>query len=200
MILKREFYERDTLTVAKELLGKLLVHETKEGTTIGRIVETKRMRDQRIRHRMLTTISAQRGRKFSMDPLGGHAYVYQIYGIYLCFDVTSGRLVGKPEATLVRALEPIDGLGVMMRRRGVSNGHIANLTAGPGKLCVAMGISKKQNGVDLCVPPLRIETGATVDKRPIIQTTRVNVDYADEWKRLPRRFFMKDNDFVSRTN
>ena len=87
-----------------------------------------------------------------------------------------------------------------MRRRGVSNGHIANLTAGPGKLCVAMGISKKQNGLDLCVPPLRIETGATVDNRQIIQTTRVNVDSVDEWKHFPWRFFMKDNDFVSRTN
>lgn len=63
----------------------------------------------------------------------GHACVYQIYGIYVCFDVTSGRLVGKPEAFLVRALEPVDGLGAMMSRRGASNGQIANLTNGPSK-------------------------------------------------------------------
>jgi DNA-3-methyladenine glycosylase len=199
VILKREFYERDTLTVAKELLGKLLVHETKEGTTIGRIVETEAYEgpEDKASH-AYNNLRTERT-EVQYGPKG-HAYVYQIYGMYFCFDVTSGRLVGKPEAILVRALEPIDGLGVMMRRRGVSNGHIANLTAGPGKLCVAMGISKKQNGVDLCVPPLRIETGAIFDKRQIIQTTRVNVDYADEWKHFPWRFFMKDNDFVSRTN
>jgi DNA-3-methyladenine glycosylase len=88
----------------------------------------------------------------------------------------------------------------MMRRRGVSKGQIANLTNGPSKLCMAMGISKKQNGVDLCVPPLRIETGVTVDERQIVQTVRVNIDYADEWKHLPWRFLIKNNRFVSRPN
>jgi DNA-3-methyladenine glycosylase len=120
--------------------------------------------------------------------------------MYFCFDVTSGRIVGKPEAILVRAVEPIDGLEVMTRRRGASKGRIANLTNGPSKLCMAMGISKKHNGVDLCASPLRIETGATVDESQIIQTTRINVDYADEWKHLPWRFFIKGNGFVSRKN
>lgn len=199
VLLKREFYERDTLTVAKELLGKLLVHETKEGTTIGRIVETEAYEGPEYKASHAYNNLRTERTEVQYGPKG-HAYVYQIYGMYFCFDVTSGRLVGKPEAILVRALEPIDGLGVMMRRRGVSNGQIANLTAGPGKLCAAMGISKKQNGVDLCVPPLRIETGGTRDERQIVQTGRVNIDYADKWKYLPWRFFIKNNAFVSRPN
>lgn len=192
VILKREFYERDTLTVAKELLGKLLVRETKVGTTIGKIVETEAYEgpEDKASHAYNNLCTERTEVQYGPK---GHAYVYQIYGIYLCFDVTSGRLVGKPEAILVRALESMEGLGVMMSRRGVSNGQIANLTAGPGKLCAAMGISKKQNGVDLCVPPLRIETGGTGDERQIVQTGRVNVDYADKWKYLPWRFFIKNN-------
>ena len=199
MILKREFYERYTLTVAKELLGKLLVHETREGTTIGKIVETEAYNgpEDKASH-AYNNLRTERT-EVQYGPKG-HAYVYQVYGMYFCFDVTSGRLVGKPEAVLVRALEPIGGLGVMMRRRGVSKGQIANLTNGPSKLCMAMGISKKQNGVDLCVPPLRIETGVTVDERQIVQTVRVNIDYADEWKHLPWRFLIKNNRFVSRPN
>jgi DNA-3-methyladenine glycosylase len=199
MILKREFYERYTLTVAKELLGKLLVHETSKGTTIGKIVETEAYNgpEDKASH-AYNNLRTERT-EVQYGPKG-HAYIYQIYGMYFCFDVTSGRLVGKPEAVLVRALEPIGGLGVMMRRRGVSKGQIANLTNGPSKLCMAMGISKKQNGVDLCVPPLRIETGVKVDERQIVQTVRVNIDYADEWKHLPWRFLIKNNRFVSRPN
>jgi DNA-3-methyladenine glycosylase len=199
MILKREFYERYTLTVAKELLGKLLVHETREGTTIGKIVETEAYDgpEDKASH-AYNNLRTERT-EVQYGPKG-HAYVYQVYGMYFCFDVTSGRLVGKPEAILVRALEPIGGLGVMMRRRGVSKGQIANLTNGPSKLCMAMGISKKQNGVNLCVPPLHIETGVTVDEGQIVQTGRVNIDYADEWKHLPWRFLVKNNRFVSRPN
>lgn len=187
------------MTVAKELLGKLLVHETGEGTIIGKIVETEAYNgpEDKASH-AYNNLRTERT-EVQYGPKG-HAYVYQVYGMYFCFDVTSGRLVGKPEAILVRALEPISGLEVMMRRRGVSKGQIANLTNGPSKLCIAMGISKKQNGVDLCLPPLRIETGVTVDERQIVQTVRVNIDYADEWKHLPWRFVIKNNRFVSRTN
>jgi DNA-3-methyladenine glycosylase len=199
MILKREFYERYTLTVAKELLGKLLVHETREGTIIGKIVETEAYNgpEDKASH-AYNNLRTERT-EVQYGPKG-HAYVYQVYGMYFCFDVTSGRLVGKPEAILVRALEPIGDLGVMMKRRGVSKGQITNLTNGPSKLCMAMGISKKQNGINLCVPPLRIETGVTVDERQIVQTVRVNIDYADEWKHLPWRFLIKNNPFVSKPN
>jgi DNA-3-methyladenine glycosylase len=197
MILRREFYERDTLTVAKELLGIFLVHDTEEGTIIGKVVETEAYigpedkASHAYNNRRTKRTEVQFGPK-------GHAYIYQIYGMYFCFDVTSGRHAGKPEAILVRALEPIGGLEVMMRRRG--SGHLSNLTSGPSKLCMAMGISKKQNGADLCMGSLCIETGVTIDQVHITQTPRVNVDYADEWKHLPWRFYLKDNVFISKPN
>jgi len=197
MLLKREFYERDTLTVAKDLLGKFLVHETGEETVVGKIVETEAYvgPEDKASHaygnRRTERTEVQFGPK-------GHAYIYQIYGMYFCFDVTSGRSCGKPEAVLVRALEPISGLEIMMRRRETTKGQIAGLTNGPGKLCMAMGISKKQNDADLCASALHIDTGVRLGQRQIIQTTRVNVYYAGEWAHTPWRFYVKDNGFVSK--
>lgn len=197
MILNRDFYERDTLTVAKELLGKFLVHETVEGTTIGKIVETEAYKgpEDKASHAYNNLRTERTEVQFGPK---GHAYIYQIYGMHFCFDVTSGRSVGKPEAILVRALEPIDGVEIMIRRRGVTSSRIANLTNGPSKLCMAMGITKKQNGKDLCIPPLYIKAGVAVEEKQIMQTKRVNVDYAEKWRHMPWRFFIKDNGFVSK--
>ncbi|MGD0495049.1 MAG: DNA-3-methyladenine glycosylase [Candidatus Bathyarchaeia archaeon] len=197
MILSRKFYERDTLTVAKELLGKFLVHENTEGTTIGKIVETEAYMGPEDKASHAYNNLRTRRTEVQFGPKG-HAYIYQVYGMYFCFDVTSGSLVGKPEAILVRALEPIEGVELMIRRRSPARSRIFSLANGPGKLCIAMGISKKQNGTDLCVPPLCIEIGVTVNEKQVIQTTRVNVDYAKEWKHLPWRFLIKDSCFVSK--
>jgi DNA-3-methyladenine glycosylase len=118
--------------------------------------------------------------------------------MHYCFNVTSGIIPGKPEAILVRALEPVLGVDIMTKRRDVSNPNITNLTNGPGKLCMAMSMSTKQNGVDLCVPPLHIDDEETVEKSNIVETTRVNVDYADKWKNSPWRYCIKNNAFVSK--
>jgi DNA-3-methyladenine glycosylase len=118
--------------------------------------------------------------------------------MYFCLNITTGRVPGKPEAVLVRALEPIAGIEIMAKRRRIPKRRIYDLTGGPGKLCMAMGISKKQNDADLCTSRLHIEKMARIDERSIVQTRRVNVDYADEWKNRPWRFFMKNNSFVSR--
>jgi len=197
MILKRKFYERETLTVARELLGKLLVHESDEGLTAGKIVETEAYMgpEDKASHAYgnLRTkrTEAQYGPK-------GHAYIYFVYGMYYCFNVTSGRIPGKPEAILVRALEPVSGTELMKKRRALSKGRAINLTNGPGKLCMAMDMSTKQNRADLCTPPLHIDAGEKIRKAEIAQTTRINVDYADEWKNKPWRFFVKNNAYVSR--
>jgi DNA-3-methyladenine glycosylase len=196
MILKRKFYERETLTVAGELLGKLLIHETKEGVTAGKIVETEAYLgpEDKASHAYgsLRTkrTEAQYGPK-------GHAYIYFVYGMYHCFNVTSGRTAGKPEAILIRALEPVSGIEIMKKRRAISQGRAINLTNGPGKLCMAMGMSTKQNGADLCAPSLHIDEGENIRKAEIVETTRINVDYAGEWKNTPWRFFVKNNAFVS---
>jgi len=185
------------LTVAKELLGKFLVHEDAEGTTIGKIVETEAYIGPEDKASHAYNNLRTRRTEVQFGPKG-HAYIYQVYGMYFCLNATSGSFVGKPEAILVRALEPIEGVDLMIRRRGSDASRIVGLANGPGKLCIAMGISKKQNGADLCVPPLCIETSVTVNEQQVIQTARVNVDYAEEWKRLPWRFLIKDNYFVSK--
>jgi DNA-3-methyladenine glycosylase len=197
MILKRKFYERDTLTVAKELLGKSLVHETAEGVTIGKIVETEAYMgpEDKASHAYGNLRTERTEIQFGPK---GYAYIYLVYGMYSCFNVTSGRFLGKPEAILVRALEPIKGFEIMTKRRGVLKDKATNLTDGPGRLCIAMELSTEQNGVDLCVPPLHIDNGVTMAEGNIAQTTRVNVDYADEWKNSPWRFFIKKNAFVSK--
>jgi len=197
MILKKQFYERETLTVAKELLGKYLVHETLEGATAGKIVETEAYKgpEDKASHSYGNLRTMRTEVQFGPK---GHAYVYQIYGMYFCLNVTSGRVRGKPEAILVRALEPVSGFETMTRRRRLSKNRTANLTNGPGRLCMAMGISTRQNGADLCAKPLHIDDGLDVDSADIVQTTRINVDYADAWKNFPWRFYLKDNDFVSK--
>jgi len=197
MILRREFYKRDTLTVAKELLGKYLVHESPEGVTIGKIVETEAYMgpEDKASHAYGNLRTKRTEVQFGPK---GHVYIYQVYGMYYCFNVSSGGVPGKPEAILVRALEPVSGVEIMMKRRGASKGQTANLTSGPGRLCMAMGMSTRQNGADLCVPPLHIDTGVTADKNDIAQTKRVNVDYSGEWKDKAWRLFIRDNIFVSK--
>jgi DNA-3-methyladenine glycosylase len=195
MILTRDFYERDTLTVAKELLGKVIVHETSEGLTMGKIVETEAYigPEDKASHAYRNLRTSRTEVQFGPK---GHAYIYLVYGMYYCLNATSGRLGGKPEAILVRALEPLGGIEIMLRRRDVSN--VANLTNGPGRLCMAMGLTKKQNAADLCVSPLHIDVGEVVDEEDIAQSTRVNVDYADEWRDRPWRFYVRNNKFVSK--
>jgi DNA-3-methyladenine glycosylase len=197
MILTRDFYERDTLTVAKELLGKLIVNETSEGLTMGKIVETEAYigPEDKASHAYRNLRTPRTEVQFGPK---GHAYIYLVYGMYYCLNATSGRLAGKPEAVLVRALEPLDGIEIMLRRRGISDGNVANLANGPGRLCMAMGLTKKQNAADLCVSPLHIDAGKVVDEEDIAQVSRVNVDYADEWRDRPWRFYMRNNKFVSK--
>jgi DNA-3-methyladenine glycosylase len=195
MILKESFYRQDTMTVARELLGKILVHESREGMTTGRIVETEAYRgpEDQAAHssggRRTVRTEVMFGQK-------GHAYVYFIYGLYYCFNVISGNVPVKPEAVLIRALEPVAGVEIMEKRRG-QQVKVANLTNGPSKLCMAMGISKAQNKFDLTAPPLYIEGASLVPKDDIVETIRIGVDYSGEWKNKPWRFYIRNNRFVS---
>lgn len=195
MILKREFYIRDSVVVAKELLGKILVNETSEGITAGKIVETEAYKgpEDQASH---SYGNKRTPRTETMFGPKGHAYIYLIYGLYCCFNVTSGAVIGKPEATLIRAVEPLKGLDLMMKRRGPT-GQRKNIASGPGRLCIAMGISKTHNGIDVCKPPFYIEANSMVDSANIVETSRIGVDYAADWKDMPWRFYIKNNPFVS---
>jgi DNA-3-methyladenine glycosylase len=197
MILQRVFYERDTITVAKELLGKILVHESADGTTEGRIVETEAYcgpEDQ--------AAHSSGGRRTPRNEVmygeKGHAYVYLIYGMYFCVNITAGNMLGKPEAVLLRALEPVAGEKIMAKRRGVIGEGLGNLARGPGRLCMAMDITKAQNKLDVTKPPLYIKNVPAVNLDEIVETTRVGVDYAGEWKNSPWRFYIKGNKHVSK--
>ncbi len=198
MILPREFYERDPLIVAKQLLGKLFVHESEEGRTAGRIVEVEAYLgpEDKASHAYNSRRTARTEIQFGPK---GHAYIYFIYGMYYCFNVTVGGTPAKPEAVLLRALEPVQGIELMAKRRLAATDDLRNLANGPGRLCMAMGLSKKQNNADLCVPPLHIDDSQLdVSDESILAASRIGVDYAGEWKNKPWRFFVKNNPFVSR--
>src|SRR6478609_5638707 len=149
-ILRRSFYERDTVTVARELLGKILVH----GRTSGLIVETEAY----IGGDDLASHSARgitnRTRVIFGAP--GHAYVYFIYGMYECLNLVA-EPDGKPGCVLIRALEPVAGIEAMQRRRPAAH-SVRDLASGPGRLTLALGITRAQNGADVTRGDLTVLT------------------------------------------
>jgi DNA-3-methyladenine glycosylase len=197
MILERRFYQRDIIDVSRDLLGKILVHQTEEGITAGKIVETEAYcgPEDRAAH-------SYGGRKTPRNAImfgeKGHAYVYLIYGMYYCVNMTAGAVLGKPEAVLIRALEPVEGQELMAKRRGNPKGKAQILTNGPGRLCMALDITKAQYGADLTVPPFYIKDGEPLPDQDIIERARVGIDYAAEWVSKPWRFYIKNNSYVSR--
>jgi DNA-3-methyladenine glycosylase len=194
--LQRSFYQQDTMVVSKALLGKILLHQTPEGTVSGKIVETEAYRgpEDQAAH---SSGGRRTPRNEVMYGEKGHAYVYFIYGMYFCFNITAGDIPGKPEAVLIRALEPVEGIDLMDKRRKISKGKVANLTNGPGRLCMAMGISKVQNGLDLTTSAFYVKDAPSISASDIVEATRIGVDYAGEWQKKPWRFYVKDNRFVS---
>ena len=180
----KKLYKQDTLSLAKELLGMYLVHESPEGKTVGKIVETEAyLADDPACH-------ASRGktkRNEQMFGKAGTAYVYFIYGMYHCFNVVSNK-EGVGEAVLIRALEPVEGIELMKKRR--ENKELCN---GPAKLVMAMGIEKNHNGVDLHKDKLYLKKGKK--GFDIVSTTRVGISEGID---LPYRFYIQDNGYISR--
>jgi DNA-3-methyladenine glycosylase len=117
--------------------------------------------------------------------------------MYFCVNITVGSVAGKPEAVLLRALEPVAGEEIMTKRRNAVHQRKVNLTNGPGRLCMAMNITKAQNLADVTMPPLYILDAPPIDPSDIVETTRIGVDYAEEWKNKPWRFYIRNNNYVS---
>ena len=194
--LPREFYARqNVLTVARELLGKLLVVPANDSSRVsGMIVETEAYRgpEDRASH-------AYGGRRTkrteTMYQLGGSVYVYFVYGMYYQFNVVT-NIRDTPHAVLVRALQPVEGIEDMRDRRQTHSDR--NLTSGPGKLCIAMGIDRKLDREDLLGERVWIEEGEKIPRTRIATGPRVGIDYAEEWIEKPWRFWLKDNPFVSK--
>ena len=192
MILPRAFYERDTLTVARELLGHVLVHRTEEGTTGGVIVETEAYLGP-----LDDAAHSYKGRsarvRVQYGP-AGCAYIYMIYGIHFCLNITSGP-PGVPEVVLLRALEPVTGLDLMRRRRGTD--RLQSLCSGPGKLCRALDIGTGLYGADLCADgALYVERGG--NPGAVSSSKRIGIDYAVNTRDMPWRFTVTGSRFLSR--
>jgi DNA-3-methyladenine glycosylase len=191
--LKRDFYARPVLTVARECIGKILVHDSNEGLVHGRIVEAEAYRgpDDLAAH---SAGGRRTARTEVMYGPAGHAYLFFVYGMHWNFNVVTGE-AGQPHAVLIRAVEPLSGLELMATRRGLSADRV-ELTNGPGKVCQAFALARQHYGLDLCVSPKLFLADAP--KVKVARSARVGVDYAGSWADKPWRFFEPGNRYVSR--
>jgi DNA-3-methyladenine glycosylase len=190
--LSREFYDRATEHVARDLLGAILECKTSDGIAAGRIVETEAYLGE---HDL--ACHAAVGRTSRTAPLYGPpgiAYVYLIYGMYWCFNAVT-RAEHEPSAVLVRAIEPVRGIDLMRQRRPKVR-RDADLTNGPGKLCLALAIDASNNWKPLDRPPLVIRAGEPVPDAQISVSPRIGITQSADW---PLRWFVTDNPYVSKT-
>jgi DNA-3-methyladenine glycosylase len=179
--LTRAFYDRDAVTVACELLGKLLVHRTAGVARIARVVEVEAY----LGPHDLAAHSA-RGRTARTEVMfgpPGHAYVYLIYGMHHCMNVVV-EPEGRAAAVLLRAVEPV--------------AHVEGRTQGPGLLCRAMHIDRRHNGVDLVGDTLYLSQPQNAPPVRIVKRPRIGVDYAGHWARRLLRFYLKGSRYISR--
>lgn len=193
MRLSRDFFCSDPVVVARELLGKLLVREINGKRLSGMVVETEAYLGRNDR--------ASRGHKgkrtAKMWPLYegcGLLYLYPVHG-YTMLNVTTAP-PGEPTAVLIRALEPVEGLRVMIKNRGVKD--MKKLCSGPGKLTRALAITPDMNGLSVDEGLLYFEEYREIDEGDIVAAKRVGVDYAGRHADLPLRFYLKGSRYVSR--
>ncbi len=192
----RRFFARDAVTLARALLGAVLVHETEAGVCAGRIVEVEAYRgpEDRAAH----SYGGRRTRRNEvMYGPAGHAYVYFVYGMHCCCNVVAAD-VDQPEAVLIRALEPLAGIELMRQRRGLDDRvPIPALARGPANLCRAMGIDRALDGVDLIDGPLRLERAGRLPTNRVAAAPRVGVDYAGVHAQRLWRFYDRASEAVS---
>ncbi|NLK21704.1 MAG: DNA-3-methyladenine glycosylase [Epulopiscium sp.] len=199
--LERRFYNRDTLIVAKELLGKYIVHKIDGQDLIGRIVETEAYKGA-IDKAAHSYQNKRTPRTEIMYGPSGYAYVYLIYGMYYCMNIITEE-EGNPCGVLLRAVEPYKGLEKMAKIRfnkpyeKLNTTQKRNLSNGPGKLCMALKITVKDYGLDLCGDKLFICGENENLNFEIIEDKRINIDYAEEAAEYPWRFYIKGNPYVS---
>lgn len=190
-VLPRSFYSRRTDIVARELLGKLIVHKTSNSVISGKIVETEAYfggGEDPASH-------AHRGptaRSSIMFGKSGLAYVYFNYGVHWLLNFVA-KESGRAGAVLIRAVQPVEGIEIMLANRGVK---VANVTNGPGKLTKAMAIDGSYNGIDVTKPSSRFYVASLMASDfKVGQSRRIGINKGEE-KQL--RFFVKNNPFVSR--
>ncbi len=191
-IVPASFYARDTELVARDMLGMVLQCSTPEGTTSGVIVETEAYVGEHD-----AACHAAAGNTARTAPLYGApglAYVYFIYGMYWCFNAVT-RDAGLPSAVLIRAVEPLEGIPLMRRRRSRVR-RDRDLTNGPGKLCLALGIDGTMNSLPLQRGRLVVRQGHHYDSASVAVTPRIGITRAADW---PLRWIVRNNPYVSKT-
>jgi DNA-3-methyladenine glycosylase len=196
MKLDEQFYQgSNVVEIARNLLGKALFTRKKNVVTGGIIVETEAYSwKERGCHAYNARMT---DRNAIMFDSGGHAYVYMCYGIHYLFNVVTNQK-GTADAVLIRALEPLEGLSHMKKRRGILQNPF-HLTSGPGKLSKALGIDRTFNGKSLLNDDVWIEDlGKKIAKEDIEADPRIGIDYAGEDALLPWRFTIKNNPWISR--
>ncbi len=202
MKLPQKFYIReDTLQIARDLLGKLLVVPTQNGERIaGMIVETEAYLGA-----IDKAAHSYNNRRTPRNEItyadGGKVYVFFIYGMYFQLNFVTHK-AEIPHVVLIRAVEPIEGIEIMRGRRSAKNPAAKmpdkNLTSGPGKLCIAFAITRELNGADLLGERIWLEDYKTFKEDEIANGKRIGIDYAEEFAEKPWRFWVKDNNFVSK--
>jgi len=202
MKLRREFYTRNTILVARDLLGKTLVFNDGETIYKGKIVETEAYINAQDDGAHFNKGLTDRTR--IIDEIGGHIYIYIIYGMYLLFNIVAEKK-GVHGAVLIRALEPIENIEKMYENRykktynNPPRREIINLTNGPGKFVMAYGMTMDVYGLDVVTNPnIWIEDGPKLSLEEIVRSRRINIDYAEKGKDYLLRFNIKGNPFVSR--
>lgn len=200
-VLSPDFYNRKTLKVAHDLLGKYIVRETHGHRLVGKIVEVEAY--------IGSIDKGAHSYKYKKTPRTevmfgppGHAYIYLIYGMYYCLNVVTEK-EGEPCAVLIRGVEPVDGVDHMAFLRyqkplkDITKAQEISLTNGPGKICKAFNITKEQNRHPLWKDDFFIANGVIVGDSQIIKSKRINIDYAEEAKDFLWRYSIKNNPYVS---
>ena len=186
-VLDRDFHARPAVEVARDCLGKILVH----GGAAGRIVETEAYLGIHDRAAHAWRGVTSRTRILFGEP--GHAYVYFIYGMYECLNFIAEPR-GQAGCVLIRALEPLAGVSTMRRRRPSVKREV-DLASGPGKLTLALGITRRQNGADLTTGRLHVRGPRSETSFDIEVTPRIGITHCADW---PLRFVIRDSPFASR--
>lgn len=182
------------LHVARDVIGKLLVHQTPDGVLAGRVVEAEAYRGPQ--DRAAHSFGGRRTpRTEAMYGPPGFAYVFFVYGMHWHLNLVTTR-ADAPHAVLLRAVEPVLGVELMAERRGVSATHVS-LTNGPGKLCQAFAVDRRHYGADLTQGALFLSESET-PRGKLGRSARIGVDYAEDWADKPWRFFEAGNRWVSR--
>ena len=196
MKVTREFYNRNAHIVAKELLGKVLVRNTADGVVKGRIVEVEVYKGtmDSMDYACHAFPMKRTGRTEIMFAEAGHAYIYLIYGMYSCINIVCNE-EDVPECVLIRALEPVDGIELMQKRR--KQEKLYALCSGPGKLCQALALTREQNGLDMCGEEFYVEADTEYSDFKIAAGKRINIDYAKEAVDFPWRYTIAGHPFLS---